>query len=359
LVRDSSPRSIRVLPELRATQVEQSFLMSPAQTLYFRTNFDLDGTPVPTSFMKVGLGAAVKFLAHSKSEVLELPEPLWIRFLPINVVLAATWRISGFARLRSRRARTYAIENNDPTVVIFGSSKPPSVVGSLGRLAVGLVFRLLYERVAFGTQGAADAYGRLPFARGIKSTVIPALPSPGVATATAVSESAVFVGRLDERKGVRRLIESWHAIESRSPHAVLTIIGDGPLRPEVQRWANETPASRKYLGSLPHADALIVVSRNRVLVAPSLRDGRWREQVGLPIVEGLSRGLTIVTSDDTGLADWLTVHNHYVYDNLAGVDALANALSQAIESPIDVKVVLDSLPYAHGRLRADAWIHNE
>jgi len=333
--------------------------MSPAQTLYFRTNFDLDGTPVPTSFMRVGLGSAVRFLARSKSEVLELPEPLWIRFLPINVVLAATWRISGFARLRNRRARTYAIENNDPTVVIFGNSKPPSIVGSLGRLAVGIAFRLLYERVAFGTQGAADAYARLPLARGIKSTVIPALPSPGAATATPVHESVVFVGRLDERKGVRRLIECWHEIESRSPDAVLTIIGDGPLRPEVQEWASETPASRKYLGSLPHADALIVVSRSSVLVAPSMRDGRWREQVGLPIVEGLSRGLTIVTSDDTGLADWLTAHNHYVYDNVAGADALPHALSRAIQCPIEVQVVLDSLPSAHGRLRADAWIHNE
>ena len=91
------------------------------------------------------------FILSSRAHVLELPEPLWVRFLPINVWLGAAWRISGFARLRNRKARTYAIENNDPAVVIFGSRAPLKVVKNVGLLAVGLLFRSLYEKVAFGT----------------------------------------------------------------------------------------------------------------------------------------------------------------------------------------------------------------
>jgi glycosyltransferase involved in cell wall biosynthesis len=347
-----------VLPELRATQVEQSFLMSPAQTLYFRTNFDLTGTSIPESFVQVNALSAARFLVRSEAEVLELPEPLWVRFLPINFGLAIAWRLSGFARLRNRRARTYAIENNDPTVVIFGRKIPPRTVAWLGLVAVGLVFRFLYERVAFGTQGAANAYGRLPFARGVPSAVIPALPSASAQASAARSNAVVFVGHLDTRKGVRRLLNCWPRIESISPEAVLTIIGDGPLRDEVQAWTDLRPHTRRYLGSLPHSDSVATISGAQVLVAPSVRDGRWREQVGLPIVEGLACGLTIVTSDDTGLSDWLRSNGHFVYSNSDGDEALTRAVTNAIKNPIDQQVVFDSLPSHNGRIEADNWLHN-
>jgi glycosyltransferase involved in cell wall biosynthesis len=347
-----------VLPELRATQVEQSFLMSPAQTLYFRTNFDLSGTRIPDTFIQVGAVGAMRYLMRSEAKVLELPEPLWVRFLPINLGLAIAWRISGLLRLQNRRARTYAIENNDPTVVIFGTKTPPRAVAKLGLLAVGLAFRCLYEKVAYGTQGAADSYSRLPFARGIPSTIVPALPSAAAEASGGLPNAVIFVGRLDTRKGIRRLLDCWPRIEASLPEAVLTVIGDGVLRPEVQDWVTEKPGTRRFLGSLSHSDSVALISEAQVLVAPSIRDGRWREQVGLPIVEGLSYGLTIVTSDDTGLSAWLKSNGHSVYSNSDGDDALAAALADAIRNPIDRHAVLNSLPSRTGRVEADRWLHN-
>jgi len=359
VVKDVPPTSIRVLPELRATQVEQSLLMTPAQTLYFRTNFDLEGTPIPESFLKVSTASAARFIARSNADVLELPEPLWIRFLPVSFALALSWRLSGLVRRRNRRARTYAIENNDPAIVLFGARNPPRLVKTLGLLAVGLIFRTMYEKVAYGTQGAANAYSRLPFARGVRSNVVPALPAAVVEAQADSPQSAVFVGRLEKRKGASGLIRCWPAIEMENPGAVLTIIGDGPLRSDVEAWASGGPDSRAFLGGIAHSAALVAVSNARILVAPSLRDGRWREQVGLPIVEGLSRGLTIVTSEDTGLSEWLRSNGHFVYSNSGGEDALRRALSDAIRAPIDRQAVLDSLPSRHGRLEADRWIHHD
>lgn len=349
-----------MLPELRATQVEQSLLMSPAQTLYFRTNFDLDGTPIPKSFRKVSLPGAIAFLFRSRAEVLELPEPLWVRFLPINAWLAVAWRISGFARLRNRRARTYAIENNAPSIVIFGTRTPPRVIEMLGLFAIGLVFRGLYEKVAFGTPGAASAYSQLPLSRGITSTIIPALPAEddGARKLIPRPASVVFLGHLDNRKGVTALLASWPEVEKAIPNATLTIIGDGPLSQRVSDWANDAAPSRRFAGKLPHLDAVREVSLASVLVAPSRRQGRWREQVGLPIVEGLAAGLTVVASDDTGLANWLATHGHHVINPPFGA-ALDEALIQAITHPLARTAVLDSLPLLHGRLEADRWIHND
>jgi len=299
------------------------------------------------------------FILSSRAHVLELPEPLWVRFLPINVWLGAAWRISGFARLRNRKARTYAIENNDPAVVIFGSRAPLKVVKNVGLLAVGLLFRSLYEKVAFGTDGAATAYLQLPGSRRVRSTVIPAVPAenPAARLITATPGSVVFVGHLDQRKGVEALIESWTVIEKSTPKATLTVIGDGPLKNLMADWAERAPTSRLFLGRLAHADAIHVVERASVLVAPSRRHGRWREQVGLPITEGLAAGLTVVTSSETGLAEWLAAHGHYVFD-WSTEGSFTDALERAISSPLNRAAVLDSLPQRHGRLEADRWIHN-
>src|SRR4051794_18809038 len=102
---------IRVLPELRAVQVEREPHMAPAETWYFGTNYDLEGTAIPHRFVHVTAATAVWRLLRTRAVVLEVPEPLWVRFLPVNVLLVVTWRVSGWLRLTNRRARPYAIEN--------------------------------------------------------------------------------------------------------------------------------------------------------------------------------------------------------------------------------------------------------
>jgi glycosyltransferase involved in cell wall biosynthesis len=87
----------------------------------------------------------------------------------------------------------------------------------------------------------------------------------------------------------------------------------------------------------------------------------WREQVGLPIVEGLAHGCRVVTTDQTGLAGWLREHadrgHRVVPAGGSGAD-LAAAVLAALTTPTGdgPGSVLADLPVRDGRLAADDWL---
>ncbi|MRK02430.1 glycosyltransferase [Aeromicrobium sp. S22] len=357
-MRSLQETAIRVLPELRAVQVEQGLLMTPAMHWFFDTNYDLFETSIPPGFERMSLRRAAWRLLSSNASVLEVPEPLWARFLPQNMTLVVAWRLGGLLRLRNRKARTYAIENNSPSEALFGRSIPwPLDV--LVRFALGAFMRIFFERVALGTPAAADSYATLPFFRRIEHSMILGLPTPslGADEADADPNTAIFVGHLDARKGLPELMIAWSEVEQRLPSASLVVVGAGPLRESVEKWVAARPGSRRYLGQLPHDRILSVVGQAAVVVAPSVRARRWREQVGLPIEEGLSMGRTIVTTSETGLADWLHQHGHSIIASDAPETDLSRALVDALTYPIEPSSVLGSLPTRHGRLVADSWLH--
>ena len=73
---------------------------------------------------------------------------------------------------------------------------------------------------------------------------------------------ALFVGRLDEQKGVRTLLQAWENIEY-----PLTIVGDGPFADIVaasdNRWIS-------FVGRLSHAEVENAMRSAQFLVFPSL-----------------------------------------------------------------------------------------
>jgi glycosyltransferase involved in cell wall biosynthesis len=333
--------------------------LTPAEALYFGTNFDLVGIDIPLGMRRTGLVAAVVRVTTSRATALELPEPLWARFLPRSVCLAAAWTLSGLLRGRWRRARTYAIENNDPNAALFGDHAVRPVVARLARIAFGALVYAMYERIAFGSDAAAASYRSLPFVRRLDYRVFLELPSrrENVRPMASVPRSAVFVGQLAPRKGLQKLLEAWPLVEARCPDAQLHVIGSGPLEAAVAEWASCCPASRTFHGHLPNLDVLAMLPDFTVLAAPSVRWGRWREQIGLPITEALKSGLTVVTTTETGLAPWLHDHGHHVLDAPPSAQELSDALVDALLQPLPRDEVLASLPPISARIEADRWLH--
>jgi glycosyltransferase involved in cell wall biosynthesis len=168
---------------------------------------------------------------------------------------------------------------------------------------------------------------------------------------------ALFVGEFDDRKGILDLMKAWPSVEDALPDAVLTVVGGGQHAKLVQEWCAERPGARVFCGFLPHEETADQLMKADVLVAPSRRSGRWREQIGLPIVESLSVGLTVVTTDETGLADWLSKEEHTVLPEKDVTRRLAAGIILALRRPIPREKVLDSLPAIPGRIIADSWLH--
>lgn len=349
---------LRVIPQLRAAHLQEIDALAPRRLLYFDLNYDMRGVEIPAHAECVSLHQAIRAVAAQPDGVLELFEPLWVEYLVPWLVLATIWRLTRRGRPRSPKVAFYAIENNEALSVL---DRGRSWLTPAARVALGvlraLVPRLTF-RCAFGTQEAAGVYAGLTPAS-VETKVIWDLPTPReLRTLTgAPTPTAVFVGALESRKGIEPLLAAWVGVEDRSPDARLTIVGDGPLRDIVAAWTQESPRSRAWLGRQDRREIMNVLARSTALAAPSMRTGRWREQVGRPILEALSCGLTVVTSSETGLSAFLRAHGHEVIADVTWPPDLQRALCQALEHPLPREAVLAALPAESGRITADRWLH--
>lgn len=111
----------------------------------------------------------------------------------------------------------------------------------------------------------------------------------------------LFVGRLVEKKGCRVLLEAMKQVEMEFPDAKVMVIGDGPLRSELESWARGNLLRCEFAGAMGHAEVKAWMERAWVLAVPSVRatDG---DTEGLPtvVLEAMERGLPVVASDGTG-----------------------------------------------------------
>jgi glycosyltransferase involved in cell wall biosynthesis len=357
--RSDTYRSVRILPELRAVQVERDSQMFPARTIFLGEKYDLGETIVPQSMSRLSLPKAVIDLFWAKETVLELPEPLWLRFLPRAVVLSLAWRIGGRVRRRRRETVTYAIENNTLDGVLFGKRRPQPLIGWLVKRGLRVFVALSFDRIAFGSAGARNSYNALGTGTSVETKTWEELPTAGTTPRpSGAAGRAIFVGRLEERKGIRQLLAAWAEVEHDLPSAMLSIVGGGELQDVVEAWSRDRPESRTWVGEVEHEVVASLMLAHDVVVAPSIRWGRWREQIGLPIGEGLQAGLTVVTTDETGLADWLGEHGHRVCAVADVSQQLAPALHEALSQPIPADAVRSSLPEVPGRIAADHWLHS-
>lgn len=353
--------SIRIRPELRAAQVERARLMTPALTLYFEEKYDLGATVIPSSFQKVSLWECLRILATTEAKVLEVPEPLWLRFGAKNLLLSAVWKGVGLVRRQPRITVAYAIENNDLANLISPARALHPFIEVAARTAAGFLIRFIVDRFAFGSLTSKNLYHSLKGTKKIPYQLIEELPAAASLNPLGLRDEsgprAIFVGELDDRKGILDLIDAWPTVERNVPQVSLTIVGAGKHSDFVSKWCREEPSSRIYAGFVQHKEAARLIADSDILVAPSRRAGRWREQIGLPIVEGLSAGLTVVTTDETGLAAWLTGNGHTVLAEASVRRDLPGALVRALQEPLQRDAVLAALPETPGRIAADAWLH--
>lgn len=107
----------------------------------------------------------------------------------------------------------------------------------------------------------------------------------------------LFVGRLAEKKGVTYLIEAMKSID-----ALLVIVGDGPLRNDLQKQAAEIRDKVIFLGAKTHEELKVIYASADVFVAPSVtaKDGD-QEGFGLVMLEAMASGLPVIANNSGGI----------------------------------------------------------
>jgi glycosyltransferase involved in cell wall biosynthesis len=111
--------------------------------------------------------------------------------------------------------------------------------------------------------------------------------------------SVGFLGRLVEEKGVPTLINAMHLLRAEKDRVSLTIIGDGPQRPQLEAMAreqNDFQRNISFTGSLQGETLGAALANIDVLVMPSVNE----EPAGLVVMEQMIRGCPVIVSDHGG-----------------------------------------------------------
>ena len=141
-------------------------------------------------------------------------------------------------------------------------------------------------------------------------------------------EFYVFVGRLEEIKGVRELIKVWQCLGKDAP--ILKMCGNGPLLDECSEYVkNNHIENIQVLGFVKHEEVKDIISRSRYLILPT----KVYEGFPMTIIEAFSQATPVIVPN-MGNAGNLVQEgvNGYKYD-FDSLDSFAECIKRSIASP--------------------------
>jgi glycogen(starch) synthase len=175
---------------------------------------------------------------------------------------------------------------------IAPSSGPVGIQGKLKQLALSRACCELAVSDALLRPGAAR---QQKIGNAFNDQVI--RHDPGIAR----DKELIFVGRLVGDKGADVLIKALALLKQSATPANLTIVGDGPIRNELEVMAANlgVEESVRFLGIVEGPALASELSAHRILVVPST----WAEPFGIVATEAIACGCFVVGSNIGGIPE--------------------------------------------------------
>lgn len=352
-----------LLPNLRTSIVEFRLALPDSLTLYWGQKQDLDEETLLRAAASVRSLRVrdILWLLATPPRVLEVVEPLYARAWPQSWALAALVRVSAFLQRRRMNVVVFAIENL-PADNVLDLSRTKGFrwlrLGNRGLRRLWAWSTLIVTRVVYGSEASQENYVRAGLLTSAEVEIVCDLPSPcgcsSIRPKAGALTDVLFLGEFTARKGVCELLQGWPAVRRALPDARLTLVGFGELAQTVRQFAARE--GHRVITSPPRTEIHALLANADVLALPSQPVQGWREQIGLPICEGLAHGCRIVTTTETGLAWWLRNHGHQVCETSSS-EAVADAVVAALRAGPSAASVLASLPAESGRIQAQKWLY--
>ena len=145
----------------------------------------------------------------------------------------------------------------------------------------------------------------------------------------------VYVGRLIDWKAVDLAIEAIHRLEGR---ARLTIVGEGPERPRLEKLAASGKGSISFVGFKGHEEIVEIYQDAAALLLPSMR-----EAGGNVCLEALAAGVPVIATRWGGAEDVVQdgVDGILVdpIDRASFITGFADAIQQLMDDPARIRVM--------------------
>jgi colanic acid/amylovoran biosynthesis glycosyltransferase len=146
----------------------------------------------------------------------------------------------------------------------------------------------------------------------------------------------LLVGRLTEKKGIKYAIHAVEKLVERSWNISLNIIGDGPLKKQLEHTIRELNLTHrvKLLGSKPHSEVIKTMQNSHILILSSITapDG---DKEGIPnvLTEAMATGMPVVATEHGGIPELITDGINGLLVPEKNSDMLAEKIEYLLEHP--------------------------
>ncbi|WLP87112.1 glycosyltransferase [Corynebacterium stationis] len=144
-------------------------------------------------------------------------------------------------------------------------------------------------------------------------------------------QGIIFVGRLIEMKGVRDLLHAVAFLPDSLRDVPITIVGDGPLRGELEEFAREKKLNVVFAGWLPSSAIPQLLAASQIFCAPSKTDNFGaQEGFGMVYLEAALQQLPCVAYSSGGVSDAIADGETGILVAEGEILELAKALEQLL-----------------------------
>jgi phosphatidylinositol alpha-mannosyltransferase len=222
-----------------------------------------------------------EMLQHEKFDIMHFHEP-WIPFLGQQIaqrseaVNIATLHALAFDNVTSKTIKNVVTPYTKPMIKYFDEFT------AVSEAATGY-FKTLSDRPVTIIPNGIDIkrYSKRP------ST---AVRHPNMKT-------IFYVGRLEDRKGVKFLLRAYNELSAKHDNIQLLIAGTGPDEKKLREYVNELKIPRvTFLGFISDEEKIHQLHRADLFCSPA----RYGESFGIVLLEAMAAGTPIIAGDNAG-----------------------------------------------------------